>query len=141
MKMLRSIGLALLVAGGLVSTAWANSDEEQILTLEQQWVDASAKGDSAFIRHLLDDAFVNINVQGVIRDKSTVLSARPLPAGASQTLSGLIVRLHGDMAVVTGTNTVRMDISASPVAVVFTDVYSKHNGQWHAISSQETIRP
>ncbi|MBD9500307.1 nuclear transport factor 2 family protein [Pseudomonas sp. PDM17] len=140
MKMLRSIGLALLVAGSLATTARASSDEEQILTLEQQWVDASAQGDSAFIRQLLDDGFVNINVQGLVRDKNTVLSARPLPPGASQRLSGLTVRLHGDTAVVTGTNTVRMDLTASPVAVAYTDVYRKRRGQWHAISAQETFR-
>lgn len=140
MKLIQTLGLSLCIAGTLVAPSWASTDEQQIIALEQQWLDASSRGDKAFVQALLDEAYVNVNLRGQIRSKADVLAAQPLPAQASQRLSDLNVRLHGDTAVVTGVNTYRANAAASPIEVTFSDVYLKKGGTWRLISAQETLR-
>ncbi|MGC4011711.1 MAG: nuclear transport factor 2 family protein [Pseudomonas sp.] len=140
MKLLQTLGLSLCIAGTLVTPSWASNDEQQIISLEQQWLDASIRGDKAFVQTLLDAAYVNVNLRGQIRSKSDVLAAPPVPAQASQHLSNLEVRLHGDTAVVTGVNTYRANAAASPLQVTFSDVYIRRDGTWRLISAQETLR-
>lgn len=141
MNIFRSIGLALVVTAGINASVWAApSDEQQVLMLEQQWLEAVTRGDRGFVDKLLDEAFVDTTVSGKVRDKTTVLNAQPLQVGATQSLSDIDVRLHANVAVVTGINTYRADQAAAPMEVAFTDIYIKKQGHWKLISAQGTLR-
>ncbi|WP_447746513.1 nuclear transport factor 2 family protein [Pseudomonas nicosulfuronedens] len=142
MNILRSIGIALVVATSISTSAWAAApnDEQTILQLEQQWIDASTQSNHAFINKLLDENYVNITTRGAIRNKQAVLDARPMPAGSTQTLSEMQVRIHTNVAVVTGINTFRLNMVATPVEVAFSDIFQKQNGSWKLISAHESLR-
>lgn len=122
------------------AAAVAKSDEDQLKDLEQQWLDHALKhDDAAWEPALLMDDFQDVSWQGQVRSKAEVLAAGASPVTSSQTLSDLKARVHGDLGVVTGTNTTEAADKSFTVKVRFTDVFVKVDGQWHALSAQETI--
>jgi hypothetical protein len=81
----------------------ASAVEMELERLTQELMDAVAPGDVATWQRLLDERFLHLDENGVVRDKAAFLAElRPLPAG----LVGRIevdrfrVALHGDFAVV-----------------------------------------
>jgi hypothetical protein len=121
------------------AVAVAKTDEDDLKELEQQWLDNALKHDDAWVQALLMDDFQDVSWQGQVRSKAEVLAAGASPVTSSQTLSALSARVHGDIGVVTGTNTTEAADKSFTVKVRFTDVFVKVDGQWHALSAQETI--
>ncbi|GAA5066766.1 nuclear transport factor 2 family protein [Lysobacter panacisoli] len=123
----------------LASLSAHADDAATIKALEQQWIDAVGRGDRVFVDKLLHPAYVNTTMRGQVRDKATTVAAPPLPKGATQTLRNVQVRMHGNVAVVTGINDYRAP-GAQPLSVAYTDVYLKEGNAWRVISTQESVR-
>ncbi|HXE67341.1 MAG TPA: hypothetical protein VN630_09875, partial [Rhodanobacteraceae bacterium] len=55
-------------------------------------------------------------------------------------VTGMRVRVWDDTAIATGINHMHSDTQGWSVDVAFTDVFSRIDGRWRAVSSQETLR-
>lgn len=141
--------MAVLASGLLASSAvaapQATSAEDAaraaITRLEARWLAAvGPDGDRRELATILADDYVDIDWQGRIRHKSDLLQAPPPARDTTQHVSGLQVRVWGDAAVATGVNTVHSTSKGWTVEVPFTDVFARIDGQWRAVSSQETLR-
>jgi ketosteroid isomerase-like protein len=122
------------------SAAAAPSDQKQLEDLERHWLDTSLNQDRAGLDAILMDDFEDVSWQGELRGKTEIMAiAMAAPVKSTQTLSDLKVRVHGDLGVVTGVNTAEAADKSFTVKVRFTDVFVKDQGQWRALSAQETI--
>ena len=148
MKHLRSALTVLCATGFLaIETVYAspasvtsNPDKMQIIDLEHQWLRAASAGDRDTLESLLADNFVDVNVDGQVRDRAQVIGRPGAPPHSTQTLEELRVRVWGDTAVATGINVVHSLDKGWTVAVPFTDTFTRVQGRWRAVSSQETLR-
>ncbi|MGH9443709.1 MAG: nuclear transport factor 2 family protein [Thermoanaerobaculia bacterium] len=142
----RTVFLLAILLGGMVLFAGCASappaDGAFFLGLENRWVEAIAKHDTAALDRLLDDSFLDSTFRGGLRTKKDVLTGPPA-AGPYRSirLDDLAVRRYGSRtAVVTGIN-VLQGASAQDIARIrFTDVFVERQGEWRAVSAQETLQ-
>jgi ketosteroid isomerase-like protein len=112
------------------------NDEDQILSLERDWVRAVVDEDRGTLNELLDESYVEMGAHGARRAKRDVLAAAPPPATSTQTLEDIQIRVNGDTAIVTGVNRYRASPVASVASVRFTDVFERRDGRWRVVASQ-----
>jgi hypothetical protein len=117
----------------------ASADEQALLKLEREWVDAEARHDVVALQAILDDKFVATFGAGKLLDKNAFI--QQVTAGAidptqSQELSGQTIVLAGDTAVVVETDTIRSmkDGQSSESVYRFTVTYIRRNGHWVALA-------
>ncbi len=122
-------------ASGKSTTA----DEQALLKLEHQWVEAEARHDSVALQTILDDKFVATFGAGKLQDKTAFIKA--VTAGAidpteSQKLSDRTIILADDTAVVVETDTIRDTAHGGLSTAVyrFTVTYIKRHGHWFALA-------
>jgi ketosteroid isomerase-like protein len=113
----------------------AASDEQALLKVEHEWVDAEARHDVVALQAILDDRFVATFGAGKLLNKKAFIEE--LTAGAidpteSQELSDRTIIVTGDTAVVVETDTIRRVTKGEPSARVwrFTVTYVKRRGHW-----------
>jgi hypothetical protein len=138
-----------------------NNSEMAIKTVEHELEAALSKGDVAELERILADDYLEITSQGDVRKKADVIavaramSARPrgVSIGPDKTVDDLMIRLHGDCALVAGRTTIRYQFmeyqttspqtqTQNPVTVDqerFIRVYSKMNGPWQLVAWQTTF--
>lgn len=121
------------------------SDEQQLLSLEQQWSNAMKSGDASALARIEADDYVFTDPTGRITSKQDDLNGLQSGQVKIQTadLSNLQVHIVGDTAVVTGQETLKgmdhgKDISGK---YAFTDTWVKRNGQWQAVATQANKLP
>jgi ketosteroid isomerase-like protein len=114
------------------------SDEEQVLALSREWVDAEVRRDLATIERILDDRFVCTWPNGTTVDKIGFIGEIRRSSWVSQALSDTIVHIHGDTAVEVGTGTAGYiaDGKEASAPYRYTVVYVKRQGEWRAIAEQ-----
>ena len=115
----------------------SNAAAAQVLKLEQHWMRAVQSRDIPALSRILSDDYLDINYQGVVRDKADALHAPNLRIKAyTQKLSQERLRNYGNTAIVTGRGL--LTTGKQRYAWRFTDVFVKGDGVWRAVSSQET---
>jgi ketosteroid isomerase-like protein len=120
--------------------AHAATDSATIARLEQRWVAAvSPGGDRRTLDDILAHDYMDTDWQGRTRDKADLLKAAAAKDVAEH-VTGMQVRVWGDTAVTTGINHMHSSTKGWSVDIAFTDVFSRINGHWRAVSSQETLR-
>lgn len=113
------------------------TETTRLLKLEQIWMQAAQSRDIPVLKRILSDDYVDINYQGKLRHKADALRAPNVQVRKpGQTLGEEVVRVYGNTAVVTGRG--QMNVGEQRYVWRFTDVFVKRNGQWRAVSSQET---
>lgn len=117
----------------------AAKDRSDIARLERRWIADIAHGDRRGLAAILADDYMDIDWQGHRRDKQALLDALRPDAGKTQRISALQVRTWGDTAVATGTNRVHSSAQGWTAEVSFSDVFACIDGDWRAVSSQETV--
>jgi len=118
----------------------AATDSATIARLEQRWVAAvSPGGDRGMLDEILASDYIDVDWQGHTRSKADLLQASAAK-GATEHVTGMRVRVWGDTAVATGINHMHSSTKGWSVDVAFTDVFSRIDGHWRAVSSQETLR-
>lgn len=116
------------------------ADTATVTRLEQRWLTAvSPGGDRGALDGILADDYTDTDWQGRIRNRSDLLKGAA-PKGVSERVTGMRVRVWGDTAVATGINHMHSGAKGWSVDVAFTDVFSRIDGHWRAVSSQETLR-
>jgi hypothetical protein len=152
MKQLLSVGLLLAGAVCLYgqakpaknfpATAVKPSVEQTLMQMEREWGTAEIKKDYAVVERILAEDWVGIDYSGNIVDKPQAIA--DLKTGistlTSEELGPMTVRVFGNTAVVTGSDT---EISTdrgkdSSGKYVWTDVFVFRAGRWQAVASQST---
>ena len=140
------VGAALLALplflAPAVARADAAADEAAVRALEDRWFDALVRRDRTAVEPILADDFLQTNWQGRVKTRQEVLDGLAKPPDhppGTQRLIDVRVRLHGDMAIVTGTDIVTTADGGQVVRVRFTDVFVRAGKGWRAVTAQETL--
>jgi ketosteroid isomerase-like protein len=149
--MTRKITLLLLFALAVTASAktrkntpvqGTSATAQALTSLENRWVDALQKADTATLDSILGDTYVDTDEQGQRSDKQGVLSV--LKSGdlkfESVKASDMQVHVYGNAAVVTGIGVQRGSFKGKPVTpkLVFTDTFIRQSGNWKAVASHRS---
>ena len=115
----------------------------EILDMERQAREASLRRDAEFSQRTLAEDYVAITPLGQVTTKQDTLSARKSGQLRYETInvSDMVVRVYGDMAVVTA----RADVKGHQLGEDFsgpyryTRVWVRRTGHWQAVSYQATV--
>jgi hypothetical protein len=113
--------------------------KQALIDLEHRWARALEQHDSAAVDCLLAPEFVDTGVNGELHDRAQALAAIPNRKPLLNDLRDLQVTIAGEAAIVHGVNRVTDQEKKELARVRFTDVFLYRNGQWKAISGQETL--
>jgi hypothetical protein len=145
--------VAILVAASSAgqqgsTTPVVAEEKQQVLDLEQEWVNAELRHDATTLRRILDDKFVASFGAGKPYNKAGFIKA--VSDGAvdpteSQILTDRTVIIDGDTAVIVGTDTARETDKGVLETVVYryTVTYIRRGGHWVALAEHlvETPKP
>jgi len=135
--------ITLLMVLGLATTGFGAGADAELKTLEQQWLDAYEKADTAFLKTVEADDWSLVDSDGTVMTKAQDIKELEDKTFVckSASMSDAKVKMMGDnYAYVTGI--VKMsgsykgkDFDESFRAV---DVFEKKNGKWQSTYSQIT---
>jgi ketosteroid isomerase-like protein len=135
----------LLPAIALLSFGQATPEvsvEQTLMQLERDWSQASLKKDIDTLNKIMADEWVNIDFQGkTVTKAQTIANLKTgLPATQAAGLGEMKVRVFGDSAIVTGSDTGKSGSKGKQVIekYLWTDVFVRRNGRWQAVASQST---
>jgi hypothetical protein len=115
---------------------------EALINLENRWVGALMKSDTATLDSIFADTYVDTDEHSHRSDRQGVLSV--LKSGelkiASIKLSEMQVYDYGDAAVVTGSASQAGSFNDQPLTakIIFTDTFIRQNGKWRAAASHRS---
>jgi Domain of unknown function (DUF4440) len=123
----------LLVGAALLAQSNATPEEAAVLRVQQQWLEASQKGDGNALRQIIDDSFVGSTPDNHIINKQSLFP----PSGSESTFTGthfasLEARVMGNTAVVFGS----MTTTGDPTVLRCAMVYTNRAGAWKMIAAQ-----
>jgi len=123
----------LLVAIAGLAQSNGLSDEAAVLSVQQQWLEASQKGNGEALRQIIDDGFVGSTPNNQIINKQNLLPPNGNePIFAKTHFVGLNAKVNGDTAVVFGGMITAGDRTSLRCAMV----YAKRAGAWKMIAAQ-----
>ena len=132
------IVLACLWSGPLLAAAGSAQDAADFTALEARWLHAIAAHDTVTLGRILAPDFIDTMWNGQRRNRVASLAhARQAGSMGEQRLSDITVRRYGNVAVVTGLNSVLLK-GGRRYDIRFTDVFVWHGKRWQAVSAQET---
>lgn len=144
MKLIASV-LLLLAATAVPghSKNRKNSVEQILIQMEHDWSEADLHKDAAALTRILADDWIGIDFEGTVLNKEQALSGivSDLSGSLDSTvLRDMKVRVYGNTAVVTGTDTETGDYHGNDRGgrYQWTDVFVRRGGRWQAVSSQST---
>jgi ketosteroid isomerase-like protein len=115
---------------------------QALMDLENRWVDALTKADTATLNSIFVDTYVDTDEHSQRSDKQSVLAV--LKSGdlrlESIKLSEMKVYDYGDAAVVTGSAVQMGNFKGQQMTtkVIFTDTFIRQNGKWRAVASHRS---
>ena len=121
--------------------------EEQLRVLVRDWDAAYVNHDTRILSSILADDYEMVDAAGQLISRTEYVigaasAAGFLPEGETGTSTGLLVRLYGDTAVVTGRSrskgVPRNRLLANGMEVVFTDLFVRVGKQWRAVATHAT---
>lgn len=131
------------VLAGQQSGAQTVSAEQEVLKVENDWNQALVKRDTASLPRFYAEEYLYTDPDGLVWDRTQDLAN--LTSGSAARLStykldDTKVHIVGDVAIVTGRNTITgvfervySNVSGS---YRFTDVFVKRAGRWQCVASQ-----
>jgi ketosteroid isomerase-like protein len=152
MKHAIAVLLVLLLALAVLASAQTKRNStaqgtgaaaQALIALENKWVDALVKSDTAALDSIFADAYVDTDEHSQRSDKQGVLSV--LKSGdlkmESIKLSDMQVHAYGDAAVVIGSAAQAGSFKGQSLApkIIFTDTFIKQNGKWRAVASHRSL--
>jgi ketosteroid isomerase-like protein len=115
-----------------------HAEENVLLQLNQEYVDAYMNADVDWFAIHLDDDFVCIESDGWILNKEEFSSdAENTPDIVDYKLHDVDVRVYGDVALVRAAG-IWMREDGSMGMSRYTDVYVRRNGEWKVVPAQIT---
>ena len=135
--------LAVLALVALTpALAQAPGAEKELTDVENGWAEATVKGDVQALERLYTDEYLAIDPAGATYTKAQDIAN--VKSGnfklATFKLDEVKVRVHGEVAVVTGRNTIKATYMGKDIsgAYRFTDVFVKRAGRWQVLTTQGT---
>jgi ketosteroid isomerase-like protein len=134
--------LALVALAPPLARAQAPAEKE-LMDVENHWAEATVKGDVQALERLYADEYLAIDPAGATFTKAQDIAN--VKSGnfklVTFKLDELKVRLHGEVAVVTGRNTIKATYMGKDIsgAYRFTDVFVKRGGRWQVLTTQGTL--
>jgi len=138
-----AVGLVVLVFGvTILAQTQTKSVEQELIRLENEWVDAWVKSDVAFFDQVMaDDSTFTSPWSGVV-SKADYLAL--IKSGdrvfASWVLADMKVRVYGEAAVVTGRNAIKETYKGKDVSSQnrWTHTWVKLAGRWQCIAAHSS---
>lgn len=116
--------------------ALGNGSCAEVLAQEARWLTAITGGDRDTVDSILSADFKHITSEGKLLDRAQEIATTvKLPFAMNPTEQ--LVDIAGDTAVIHGLNTLTQNGRVMSRAR-FTDVFILQNGEWMALSAQET---
>jgi ketosteroid isomerase-like protein len=119
-----------------------NSVEQTLIQIEHEWSQADIQRDAAALNRILAEDWMGIDFEGTVLNKAQALKGISSNSGSleSTVLRDMKVRVYGNTAVVTGTDTEKGEYHGkdSSGKYLWTDVFVRRNDRWQAVSSQST---
>jgi ketosteroid isomerase-like protein len=116
--------------------------EEEVLSLEEQFSQAIVKNDAGAVGRFLADDWIIIDADGGIIERARFLGVieSGLLTHEMMKSDDTRVRIYGDTAIVTALTTTRGKFSGQPFTTQerATDVFVRQNGRWLCALSQFT---
>jgi ketosteroid isomerase-like protein len=119
----------------------ADSDvEAKVLAMQHMWGQAYVSKDPKALERILDDAFVNVDSDGILQTKAEVVAEVKTSTAVQFLTESMVVHLHGNTAIVTGVFEIRGVNRGKPYAQRerFVDTWFYKNGQWISIAGMVT---
>ena len=123
------------------------SSEEQLRGLVRSWDSAYVRQDTKTLSLILADDYEMIDAAGQFLSRTDYIinaasAVAYIPEGESGASTGLLVRLYGESAVVTGRSRTkgvpRNERYTGDEEVVFTDLFVKNGDQWRVVATHAT---
>jgi hypothetical protein len=130
-----AVVLSVLVFGQVTNKKSSSKAEEEIMKIEDQWVQSRATKDPTVSKELLADDYLGANLTGQAQTKQQFIDG--VTAGTFTGKAEMMdrkVRIYGDTAVSTGFVTG----VAGADKVRYIRVYVKRNNKWRLVASQGT---
>ena len=142
MKQILPVCLLLAVAMPGQTQGDKNSVDQILIQMEHDWSRADTEKDAAALDRILADDWIGIDFEGTVLTKPEALKDIGADSASleSTVLSDMKVRIYGNTAIVTGTDTEKSEYHGkdSSGKYLWTDVFVFRNGRWQAVSSQST---
>jgi hypothetical protein len=133
------MALAVAVQAQTAPQTQAGSDEQELIKMENDWLQAFFENDGAFADRFLADDYMGTDEHGDIKTKAQEIAE--IKAGAHLSTSGVLdnirVRFHGDAAVVTGRRIMKGLFQGKEYRspYLWTDIFVKRGGRWQCVAS------
>ena len=141
---MKTLMLVVLLASVGTSAGYAqdaDSDvEAKILATQHMWGQAYVSKDPKALERILDDAFVNVDSDGILQTKAEVVAEVRTSTVVQFLTESMVVHLHGNTALVTGIFQLKGVDRGKPYAQRerFVDTWFHKNGQWVSIAGLVT---
>jgi ketosteroid isomerase-like protein len=135
--------VALMACVGTLPSLALGDDsdaEAKILAMQHIWGQAYVSKDPKALERILDDAFVNVDSDGILQTKAEVVAEVKTSTAIQILTESMVVHLHGNTAIVTGVFEIRGVSRGKPYAQRerFVDTWLYKNGQWVSIAGLVT---
>ena len=135
--------VALLASVGTLAGYAQDVDfdvEAKILATQHMWGQAYVSKDPKALERILDDAFVNVDSDGILQTKAEVVAEVRTSTVVQFLTESMVVHLHGNTALVTGIFQLKGVDRGKPYAQRerFVDTWFHKNGQWVSIAGLVT---
>jgi len=133
------IALAVAAQAQAPAQTQAGSDEQELVKLENDWLQAFFKNDGAFADRFLAEDYIGTDEHGNVKTKAQEIAE--IKAGAHLSTSGVLdnirVRVYGDAAVVTGRRIMKGLFQGKEYRspYLWTDTFIKSDGSWQCVAS------
>ena len=131
-----AVAMPLLAFGQASNKKSSSKAEEEIMKIEDQWVQSRATKDATMTKDLLTDDYLGATPTGQAQTKQQLIDA--VAAGAAfagkAEMTDRKVRIYRDTAVSTGVVTGVVGVDKSR----YIRVYVKRNNKWRMVASQGT---
>jgi ketosteroid isomerase-like protein len=141
----RTLVLVALLACAGTSSGYAPGESDsdvgaKILAMEHVWGHAYVSKDPKALERILDDAFVNVDSDGILQTKAEVLAEVRASTVLQFLTESMVVHLHGNTAIVTGIFLIKGMEHGKPYAQRerFVDTWLCKDGQWVSIAGLVT---
>jgi len=118
---------------------------EELKRIENDWVEAAKAKDEAKLSAILADNWMEQTWDGKSVDKSKAMAEMKEEGNTLDEieLGPMDVRVMGNVAVVTGSNTEKSMMEGKDTSgkYYWTDVFVKESGKWRAVASQSSKAP
>jgi ketosteroid isomerase-like protein len=126
-----------------MSNASAQTEEQRVLAVEDEYVAAEVRRDEVVLRQLVDDRFVLNSTSGKTSGKDTLIQDILGMKMVAQTITERSVLVEGDIAIVFGTAKLHFAVPGKEDSVStlrYTSTYVKRQGQWRMLALQMAPR-